>query len=146
MLTTIGRTGRTALAQVKDLIEMLRDEHTGAGSAELDRLVGAVRATGLDVRVDADPARFDELTPPVRLALLQVVQESLTNVLRHAGPDARATVAVTHGDGAVRVRVRDQRAGHGLEGMRERVADLGGSLSAGATPGGFVVEATVPRR
>lgn len=95
-------------------------------------------------------------TTAVRFAVLRVVRESLTNVLKHAGAAATARVAVERTPGAVRVRVEDDGAGralgvvaagpgHGLGGMRERLRALDGELTAGPLPeGGFGVRATIP--
>ncbi|MGX6603324.1 sensor histidine kinase [Micromonosporaceae bacterium Da 78-11] len=155
VLGTIGHTARSALAEVRGVIEMLRDERGEVDAAVLDRLVGTVRAAGLAVRTTVDREAFERLPARTREALLRVVQEALTNVLRHAGPDASAEVTVAGDDQAIRVRVSNDAprpvtgpasvGGHGLVGMRERLDELGGSLSAEPRPGGFLVEATVPR-
>ncbi|HJQ73369.1 MAG TPA: ATP-binding protein, partial [Gaiellaceae bacterium] len=90
--------------------------------------------------------------PAVELAVFRIVQESLTNVLKHAGP-AHATVRVRPHGAAVLVEVADDGAGpgangaggHGLAGMRERVALFGGEVATGAAEdGGFIVRATLP--
>jgi signal transduction histidine kinase len=88
------------------------------------------------------------------LAVYRIVQESLTNVLKHAGTDAKAGVTIIQSRGTVRVSVHDDGAGpsgrapgaaHGIVGMRERVAAYGGTLRTGARPGGgFEVEAAIP--
>jgi len=97
------------------------------------------------------------LDPGLELTAYRIVQEALTNVRRHA-PGAAVDVEIDYGGDAVRLRIRDNGpgpepdgdgavppAGHGLDGMRERVAMVGGHLSAGAGPlGGFVVEAVLP--
>jgi signal transduction histidine kinase len=102
------------------------------------------------VEVDGDPA---ELPPAVDLAAYRVVQESLTNVVRHAGP-AAATVRVAYRPGQVVVEVSDDgpgppaavEPGSGITGMRERVTAAGGHLEAGPRPGGgFRVIARLPR-
>ncbi|GAA3336235.1 sensor histidine kinase [Amorphoplanes nipponensis] len=163
VLATIGRTARTALAEVRGVIDVLRDPEgaddpagPSVGLADLGRLVAAVRAAGLRVEIRADPAVFERTPAAVRLAVLRVVRESLTNVLKHAGAGATARVVVERTPGAVRVRVEDDGAGpapgvvaagpgHGLGGMRERLRALDGALAAGPRPGGgFGVEATVP--
>lgn len=169
VLATIGRTARSALSEVRGVIDMLRDTDTGTtvgktpavDLAELDRLVDAVRAAGLPVGVQAEPVVFDQVPTVVRFTVLRVVQEALTNVLKHAGTCARAQVLVQQRDGAVTVRIEDDGSGgalvdgatarggsgpgHGLGGMQERVSTLGGVLTAGPRPGcGFVVEATIP--
>jgi MYXO-CTERM domain-containing protein len=120
------------------------------GLAQLDELAAGVARSGppVQVVVDGEPA---ELPPAVDLAAYRVVQESLTNVVRHAGP-ARATVRVAYDADGVVVEVTDDGAGgppsaggHGIAGMRERVAALGGELRAGPRPhGGFQVWARLP--
>ena len=91
----------------------------------------------------------------IDLAAYRVVQESLTNVIKHAGPLARATVTITHEPDTLRISVRDDGVGadaavvdgrgHGLHGMRERVAVHAGVLTAGPAPsGGFEVRASLP--
>ncbi|MBO4209779.1 sensor histidine kinase [Micromonospora echinofusca] len=151
VLDTIGRTARSALGEVRGLIDLLRDEPAELGGAALERLVDAVRAAGLPVRLDAGRSVLDGLPGPVRTAVLRIVQESLTNVLKHAGPDATAEVMVARTGAAVTVRVAnrgvagaDRGAGHGLTGMAERVGELGGTLTAGRRSDGFLVEVSVP--
>jgi signal transduction histidine kinase len=175
VFATIGRTARSALTEVRGVIEVLReagaeadgpDEPRGAGPglAELRQLVDSVRAAGLDVDVDAEPTAFDEVPTAIRFAVLRVVRESLTNVLKHAGPYAAAHVAVTRAQGGIMVRVEDDgvgvrrtdaiadhgsepgsEPGYGLDGMRERLRALGGVLEAGPRPGGgFMVDSAIP--
>jgi signal transduction histidine kinase len=123
--------------------------------AQLDALTDATTQAGLPttVSVSGPPAA---LSPTLELAVYRIVQESLTNVLRHAGPDARATVRVQIGDGAVTVQVDDdgrglttrefhEGTGTGIGGMRERAAAFGGTLDAGPLPaGGWRVRAVLP--
>jgi len=163
-LLAIRRASRDALAELRATLGMLRSSEAAprepaAGLDRLPSLVESARAAGLPVEVviegDARP-----LPPAVDAAAFRIVQESLTNVIRHAGP-ARATVAVRHGDGGVEVDVTDDGrgatggdgdpdaagggGGHGLAGMRERVAHLGGELDAGARrSGGYRVRARFP--
>jgi signal transduction histidine kinase len=159
VLATIARTARTALTEVRGVIDVLRDPEAtddpaepSVGLADLGQLVTAVRAAGLPVEVHADPAVFEQAPAAVRFAVLRVVREALTNVLKHAGAQATARVAVELTPDAVRVRVEDDGAGavaaepgHGLGGMRERLRALDGVLAAGPRPGGgFGVEATIP--
>jgi signal transduction histidine kinase len=161
-LATIARTARTALTEVRGVIDVLRDPEAAdepaglsVGRSDLGQLVAAVRAAGLPVEVHADPAVFEQLPAAVGFAVLRVVRESLTNVLKHAGARATARVAVERTPQAVRVRVEDDGAGrvldlvaapgHGIGGMRERLRALDGALAAGPRPGGgFGVEATIP--
>jgi signal transduction histidine kinase len=97
-----------------------------------------------------------DLSPGVALTVYRIVQESLTNVLKHAGPAARAAVTVVRSESSVRVSVHDDGAGpsgpaastaHGIVGMCERAAVYGGTLRTGArASGGFEVEALIPMR
>ena len=158
-LAKIEDNGRQALAETRRLLGVLREtgEETGLapqpGIGELDALAGAVRAAGLPVTlvIDGDPAA---LPAAVGLSVYRIVQEALTNVLRHAGP-ACATVRIGCAEEAVTVEVTDDGSGepgdwfplsgHGLAGMRERAAIFGGQLSAGPAPGGgFAVRARLP--
>jgi signal transduction histidine kinase len=121
--------------------------------ARLDELLAGVRAAGLPVELvrEGNPR---PLLAGVDLAAYRVIQEALTNALRHAGP-AHARVVLRYLDGELEVIVEDDGrggpaepgAGHGLIGMRERVAMFGGTLETGARPGGgFAVRATIPTR
>ncbi|MDQ3895246.1 MAG: hypothetical protein M3292_11415, partial [Actinomycetota bacterium] len=120
------------------------------GIADLDALVENVRAAGLpvDVVVDGEPKR---LPPGIDLAAYRVVQEALTNALKHAGA-ARAQVSIRYGVTALELavtnngQVRDNgRGGHGLVGMRERVTLYGGKFEAGPRRGGgYAVRASLP--
>jgi signal transduction histidine kinase len=115
----------------------------------LRTLVEDVRRAGLDVELEADGLPGDEVGGTV----YRIVQESLTNVVRHAGEGARARVRVSARGGAVEVEIRDDgrgpgsavHEGNGLAGMRERAAALGGTFSAGAAgESGFAVRAVLP--
>jgi signal transduction histidine kinase len=123
-----------------------------SGLAHLDSLVAGAGATGLEVRtrVEGTPRPLPAGTD---LAAYRIVQESLTNVTRHAGP-ARASVRIAYGDHDLTVQVDDDgkgpsatngAGGSGIRGMRERVAALGGELTAGPrSGGGFRVLAHLP--
>jgi signal transduction histidine kinase len=163
-LQLIEETGREALTEMRRLLGVLREDDDAAAPERLpqpsldslDDLVEECRAAGLPVAVRR---RGDErpLPPGIDLAAFRIVQEALTNVRRHAGP-AVAGVTITYGEGAVEVEVADNGRGlgadppssgagpgHGLVGMRERVALYGGSVSAGPRPGGgFAVRAQLP--
>lgn len=161
-LETIAATARSALAETRRVVGVLRDPGSGvaltpvAGLADLDNLLAGVRSSGLRVTTGAmlSPTDRGGLTRDVDLAAYRVVQESLTNVLKHAGTRATAHVAVERIPGALRISVfddgqGDQAAGDGLGngivGMRERVAASGGQLLAGPrASGGFAVTATIP--
>jgi signal transduction histidine kinase len=161
-LLAIKHASGDALAELRATLSMLRSgeappREPAAGLDRLPSLVESSRAAGLPVDVviegDARP-----LPPAVDTAAFRIVQESLTNVIRHAGP-ARATVAVRHRDDGVEIEVTDDGrgavdgngaadgggGGHGLAGMRERVALLGGALYAGTRrSGGYRVRARLP--
>jgi signal transduction histidine kinase len=162
-LAAIEATSRAALTELRRLLGVLRQEGEPEGSlapvpglADLDALLAEVAKAGLAVRlgVEGTPS---QLPAGVDLSAYRIVQEALTNVVKHAGP-ARAQVVVGYGDRDVTVEVTDDgrgvtaptgdgRAGvgHGLIGMRERVAAFGGDLEAGPRPGGgFRVAARLP--
>jgi signal transduction histidine kinase len=156
-LAAIGATSKAALEELRATLALVRSdaaEHRqpGPGLAQLDALVGRLADTGVPVRVQVEGVRRT-LPAAVDLAAYRVVQESLTNVLRHAGA-ATATVRVGYASQAVTVEVTDDgrgRApddggdGHGITGMRARVAALGGRFAAGpAESGGFRVYASMP--
>jgi signal transduction histidine kinase len=144
---------------MRRLLGVLRDPHDEPGLTpqpgvgELAALAEGVRAAGLPVRlvVDGDHAT---LPTAVGVSAYRIVQEALTNVLKHAGP-AHAEVSISCVAGAVTIQVTDDGAGipaagahaggQGLAGMRERVAIFGGELLAGPRPGGgFAVRARLP--
>ncbi|MDD9208027.1 histidine kinase, partial [Georgenia sp. 10Sc9-8] len=161
-LTTISETGRSALADMRRILGVLRGsgtlDHAGERlpqpvDADLDSLVAQVRSSGLAVSVvRSGTAR--PLPPGVGLSVYRIVQEALTNVLKHAGPAARATVTLGWTPTSVVLQVEDDGrgaaatddgAGQGLVGMRERVALFGGWLDTGPRPGGgFRVRAAIP--
>jgi signal transduction histidine kinase len=154
-LGTIARTGREALADMRRMLGLLREGETG--TAPVPDL-GSLRTLVEESQVPSRLVGLERDVPGVvALTTYRVVQEALTNVRKHAGPDAGATVDVEVGAAEVVVRVRDRGrgaaatpsgldgAGHGLVGMRERVSALGGEVSAGPAPGGgFVVSARIP--
>ncbi len=153
----IQETGRGALVEMKRLVGVLRDDDEDAGLApqpglgDLDRLLGQMRDAGLrvDLRIEGTKR---PLPAGVDLSAYRVVQEALTNALKHAG-GAPAVVTVRYGDDALEVEVTDagsgprQRrdGGHGLVGMRERVGIFGGTFDAGPSEaGGFAVHVLLP--
>jgi signal transduction histidine kinase len=165
-LATVADTARDALDEMRRLIDLLRSgpsdaapmpddgDRQVAGLSRIPALVNRARSAGVDVTLN-----LDEVTVPdgstVSLAIYRLVQEALTNVLRHAGPGSRCTVTVACAADAVRVSIVDDggtgakasqsdRIGHGLVGMRERVAVLGGTLAVGPGPRGWSVQATLP--
>ena len=156
-LQTIQDTGREAIVELRRMLGLLRDPVEDASLApqpsvaRLDSLVGQVRAAGLPVEltVEGQPRR---LPPGVDRSAYRIVQEGLTNTLKHAGP-ARASVTVRYGDHALELEVLDDGrgaegangGGFGLVGMRERAALYGGELDAGARPGGgYALRARLP--
>lgn len=156
-LTAIRATGKRALAEIRATLGALRD----GGAAEpvpeygLDRLpvlLDAVRAAGLPVEV-ARTGTAVALPADVDHAAYRIVQESLTNVLRHAGPAATARVTLAYGDGRLGLRIADDGAGpapaaatgNGLTGMRERAEAVGATFASGPGPdGGFAVTVSLP--
>jgi signal transduction histidine kinase len=156
-LVSIQRTGRQALAEMTRLLGMLREGERRElapqpRAAELGSLVDEVRAAGLPVSLEID-GEGRPLQPGVDLTVYRIVQEALTNTLKHGGRSASAKVMISFGTEAVTIDVRDDGdgathvngGGHGLIGMRERVALYGGSVQAEPRPtGGFSVRAVLP--
>src|SRR5215831_13962750 len=159
--SSLSEVAREALTDMRRLLGVLRQDQPAALApqpqlADLPALVDAARRAGVSVELSVLPA-LDRVPSGVGLCAYRIVQESLSNASQHA-PGAAVTVSVTRDSGAVLLRVAngpggpagppqndDRRPGHGLTGMRERVALLGGSLSAGPAPeGGFVVSAVLP--
>jgi len=158
-LEKVENSARQALSETRRLLGVLRDPDEEAGLApqpgigDLDALAASVRAAGLPVHlvIDGDLAA---LPATVDVSVYRIVQEALTNVLRHAGP-ARADVTIGCGQDAVTIEVTDDgtaepgqqtpAGGHGLAGMRERAGAFGGELDAGPRPGGgYAVRARLP--
>jgi signal transduction histidine kinase len=157
-LLSVERIGREALAEMRRMLGVMRtgEEQPPAlapqpGLQGLDRLVAQIEEAGLPVTLRVEGDRR-ELSPGVDLSAYRIVQEGLTNALKHAR-GAHAEVVVRYVDGAVEVEVADDGPGangsvldgHGLVGMRERVAVYGGTLEAGPRDGGgFVLPAEAP--
>lgn len=158
-IATIEETSRATLREMRRLLDVLRTDAEPAadlapqpGLAGIEALVEQVREAGLPValRVDGTPGPMEE---GVALAVYRIVQEALTNALKHAGA-ATALVRLTFADGSLAVEITDtgrgpaptpDRIGHGLVGMRERVALYGGILRTGPrSGGGFRVYARIP--
>ncbi|MEU8897422.1 histidine kinase [Nocardia sp. NPDC048505] len=159
-LTVISGTGREALRELRRTVALLRTEHAPDqlpqhGTAGLAAMVEMMRGTGLAVDLELT-GDVDGLAPEVSLGVHRIVQESLTNTLRHAGASPKAWVRVLRREDDVAVTVTDsggtpvlahpiQGGGLGLLGMRERIAVLGGTLTTGRTPEGkWRVHATIP--
>jgi signal transduction histidine kinase len=161
-LATVREVGTEAMSELRRMLTVLRADDDSADDvgrqprlADIDETLARVRRAGVEVTLDVrgTPARLD---PSVDLAAFRVVQEALTNVTKHAGRGAAAFVTLTWGSG-LRVQVTDDgrgrpdsqlrslSTGHGLLGLRERVAVIGGVLEAGPAPaGGFLVSAALP--
>jgi len=163
-LSAIGDTARAALTEMRRLLGVLRedsgetppDRQPQPGLAQLNELLDEARdVSGIGARLIVR-GWLSALDPGVELAAYRIVQEALTNSRRHA-PGAAVDVELDFADDALHLRVRDNgpgppatqpgqiAAGHGLLGMRERAAAVGGELSTGTAPGGgFLVQATLP--
>jgi signal transduction histidine kinase len=159
-LKVVGSAGREALGELRRMVGALRREgdrladSAAPGLAELGALVDRARAAGLAVELRVDGSRR-ELPPGLELVAYRVVQEALTNVIKHAG-SATAQVMVSYEDRELRLAVLDTGdgepehpnetdSGHGLPGMSERVALYGGELRARPrSDGGFAVRARIP--
>jgi signal transduction histidine kinase len=159
-IAAIRAASKEGLRELRTVLNVLRQAddqdpvQPTPGLGQLDVLVGTVRRAGLatELRVVGE---LPPLPPAVEVAAYRIIQESLTNVLRHAGP-ATATVQLAVRDGLLYVHVGDTGigaghqpagalTGHGLIGMRERAASVGGTLDAGhSSDGGFEVRASLP--
>lgn len=158
-LTELSSTGRAALADMHRIVGLLRDGQSpdqptvGTGTASVAELLATFRQDGLPLQtVERGPALPDD--PGIRHAVYRILQECLTNVLRHA-PDSRAVqVTIDRAPDHVTLVVADETAhgaaasgdsgGRGLVGIRERAAAYGGTVEAGPTDGGWKVRATLP--
>jgi signal transduction histidine kinase len=159
-LTEVEATARQALGELRQLLGVLRHDgepptrDPAPGLEQLGRLLGDVRRAGLTVqsRTEGTPVG---LPPAIDVSAYRIVQESLTNVLKHAGR-VPASVVIGYGAQDLRIEVTNDGPsghlpastggpGHGLAGMRERVAMFGGDLDAGPCPGGgFTITARIP--
>ena len=158
VLQTIEQIGRGALTEMRRLLGMLRSETDEPltpqpGLRDVPTLVTQLREAGLPVELRVDGERR-ELPVGIELSAYRIVQEALTNALKHAG-DAHASVGIRYGADSLELEITDDGAGtpsssrggrgHGLVGMRERVALYGGRFDASHNPGGgFVVRAKLP--
>jgi len=155
--TMIAQTGRDALGDLRRVVAVLREDTPQSVALapqpsliELEALVDQVRQAGVSVCVSIDGEQRP-LAPGVELSAYRIVQESLTNVLRHSGA-TDAEVAIRYGVTDLTVEITDNgrkgtapsAGGNGLTGMRERVALLNGDFHAGATSEGFSVSARLP--
>jgi signal transduction histidine kinase len=163
-LEKIERSGREALVEMRRLLGVLRrddDDQTTSlspspGIDELPKLAERLQGAGLHVELRLDTAGA-ALSPALHMSVYRIVQEALTNTLKHAGPQARVVVKVERDGDALTVEALDDGArrpprepshadgGHGVIGMRERAALFGGEVRAGPRPdGGFAVYARLP--
>jgi signal transduction histidine kinase len=155
-LDAIESTSSQALAEMRQMLGLLRDDDDAPrapdpGLAELDGLVAQLREAGLQVDVDVEGAPTD-LPAGLDRAAYRILQEALTNVLRHADA-ANASVTIAYRPDGLELTVHDPGApavegssdGRGILGMRERAATFGGTLDAGPdAAGGFSVRASLP--
>jgi signal transduction histidine kinase len=156
-LEIVEQTGREALAEMRRLVGVLRRPEEAPALApqpsleHLDRLVAQARESGLpvEVQIEGEPT---QLPPGVDLTAYRLVQEGLTNAIKHARA-SKADVVVRYAEGSVEISVTDDGSGdgdgggggHGLVGMRERVTVYGGELEAGPRPeGGYSLRARLP--
>jgi signal transduction histidine kinase len=160
-MQTASRTGRQALTEMRRLLGVLREDRGQAqlapqpGLEALDDLLQDVRTAGLPVRYEVSGRPGAPLPPGLQLAVFRIVQEALTNTLKHAGPGASARLYVRHRADALEVEVLDVAdgppaappgdTGAGLRGMRERAAVYEGQLEVGpGADGGWRVSLVVP--
>jgi signal transduction histidine kinase len=159
-LREVQTTGQQAISELTRMLGLLRD-HTGnapdqlapqPGADQLPDLVERLTASGLRVTLEK-VGQVRALAPGLGLTVFRIVQEGLTNTLKHAGPGATAHVELQYLPGAVQIEVTDDgpgpadvpKPGHGLIGMAERVSIFGGCFEAGAAPeGGFRVFVELP--
>ncbi|GLW95917.1 two-component sensor histidine kinase [Microtetraspora sp. NBRC 16547] len=153
-LATIKQASKDVLTEMRGVLSVLRDDAPRSPTAGMDRLDELVERSGLRVKVTID-GDVRPVPAGVNRAGYRIVQESLTNITRHA-PGSRVTLRISYGPRELALLVEDDGAGaakpvaglgggNGIPGMRERAAALGGSLSAGPRPdGGFRVSATLP--
>jgi len=159
-MTETSEVARRALTDMRAMLGVLRTDETSAGLApqpgidDLGALVERIQATGLAVAFSVEGTLFP-LSAAAELTVYRIVQEALTNTLRHATA-SHATVTIAYDQPQVRVRVADDgtakvpgaHRGHGIDGMRERAALHGGTLRAGPgpdAPAGWLVEATLDK-
>ncbi|PRZ43213.1 signal transduction histidine kinase [Antricoccus suffuscus] len=155
---TISATGRTALADMRSMVGLLRDPEGDAanerrpqpGAGDIEALVARAREAGLDVTLQASGTPCP-LPAGSGLTAYRVVQEAITNVVKHAGRDAQAAVSVDWRSDAVQIAIVDDGVGAlpgehgvGLIGLRERLAAVGGTLAIPARATGFELSCTIP--
>jgi len=157
-MQAVEQAGREALDELRHLLDVLRPDSGNTalgpqpGIADLPRLAAQLDEAGISVKMDVSGIP-DGLPARVDLFVYRIVQESLTNVLKHAGDAPLPSVLVTGRAGEIAIEVTDHGrgatilpgSGHGVIGMRERALLLGGTLDAGPVPnGGWRVKAILP--
>ncbi len=152
-IRAIDTAARAALSDLRRVLGILNEDaayEPQPGLARLDSLIDQVRATGLQVALEIE-GRLQPLPATVDLSAYRIIQEALTNTIKHAHAE-HARVSVRYGDD-LQLEIRDDgrgtangnRAGSGLTGMRERAAMLGGTIDASSSPlGGYLVRARIP--
>ena len=158
-LEAIEKTSSQALREMRSILGVLRDAHDGRvphpGLGQIDELIAQARHAGLDIKLESAPAT-EALPSAVDSAAYRILQESITNVIRHVG-STRVTIRLLYGVDSLELCVTNERGdtsrdggtsavpGRGITGMRERCALLGGDLDAGPrADGGFAVSARLP--
>jgi signal transduction histidine kinase len=155
----VATTGRAALTEMRRLLGVLRAEPDADSSGlapvpgleRLDDVIGSARTAGLPVRLTVS-GRSRPLPPTLDATAYRVVQEALTNVLKHAVDPTRVDVLVRWNERAVELSVTDDgrhapvavAPGHGLQGMRERLSLFEGEITAGPTTAGWAVRVRLP--
>jgi signal transduction histidine kinase len=157
-MEAVEEAGREALVELRQILGVLRPGEDREslvpmnGLADIPSLVAEMSNAGMDVSLSDDGVP-DEVPAGVDLAAYRIVQEALTNVLKHAGPDPKAVVRLSTEDQTLNIEVTDRGSGvstlpgsgHGLVGMRERTSLLGGTFESGPRPGGgFRIVAHLP--
>lgn len=156
-MEAIEEAGREALGELRQVLGVLRTEGQQElspmhGLVDIPRLVSDMRQAGVDVSLSSDGAPH-VVSTRVELAAYRIVQEALTNVLKHGGPNPEAEVRLTSDDGMLTIEVTDRGSGvsslpgsgQGLVGMRERATLLGGTFESGPRPGGgFRISVRLP--
>lgn len=157
-MNAVEVAGRQALDELRHLLGVLRPDSDNdelgpqPGRSDLPRLVEEIKRAGLHVSLLQDDTQR-RLPARIELAIFRIVQEALTNVLKHAGPNAQAEVRIQTSRHTVTIEIEDNGvsstrlpgSGHGIAGMRERALSLGGTLEAGPrSSGGFSVSARLP--
>ncbi|MDR1355465.1 MAG: histidine kinase [Propionibacteriaceae bacterium] len=159
-LGAVGDTGRDALTEMRRIVGVLRGENNVASDARVDfapnpgltDINTLIARSGDRVTLEVNGVMPQNVAPAVALTAYRIVQEGLTNFLKHAGAQAQAKVRLSYAPHQLSVNISDNgtggsngETGYGLRGMSERVSAVGGRFSAGpGSDGGFIVSATIP--